>query len=149
MHKTNSARSDFKSNCSAHWLNQNWQVKVNCIFRECNLCADRLAKRALEDNLGLQFLKVLPHMLELLLEHDQQQMHSICRCFFFQSGIKEFLEWSILRSWMKQWLRYCQWYCTVALLPDVTIDEFFCAPIRWCSRHGGLPGRIRNRFDRV
>lgn len=44
--------------------------------------------------------------------------------------MKDFIEWSVLRSWVRSWLRYCQWYSSTALRPDVTIEEFFRAPIR-------------------
>ncbi|KZV54692.1 Mitochondrial protein [Dorcoceras hygrometricum] len=43
--------------------------------------------------------------------------------------MKDFLEWSTLRVWVKDWLRYCRWdYCTLQN-PDVNIQEFFNAPI--------------------
>ena len=29
---------------------------------------------------------------------------------FFTPKVKEFLEWLMLRSWMKMWLNYCLWY---------------------------------------
>jgi len=44
-------------------------------------------------------------------------------------GMKDFLEWSSLRVWVRDWLRYCRWYYGTALLPDVGIQEFFDAPI--------------------
>lgn len=47
---------------------------------------------------------------------------------FVQTGMKDFLEWSSLRVWMKSWLRYCHWYYTTALSPDVGIEQFFSVP---------------------
>jgi len=32
---------------------------------------------------------------------------------FIQEKVKEFLEWSTLRGWVKEWLRYCRYYYTV------------------------------------
>jgi hypothetical protein len=43
--------------------------------------------------------------------------------------MKDFLEWSLLRNWVKSWLSYCQWYYGIALQPDVPLQEFFNAPI--------------------
>lgn len=48
---------------------------------------------------------------------------------FAQPGMKDFLEWSSLRVWMKDWLRYCRWYFTTVMSPDPGIEEFFRAPI--------------------
>lgn len=33
-----------------------------------------------------------------------------------------------LRKGMKSWLRYCHWYYTTALSPDVGIEQFFSVP---------------------
>lgn len=44
-------------------------------------------------------------------------------------GHRDFLEWSQLRSWMRLWLHYCNWYYRTALSPDVRLDEFFDTPI--------------------
>lgn len=43
--------------------------------------------------------------------------------------MKHFLEWSCLRSWMEQWLKYVKWYYMVGMDPSVSIDQFFDAPI--------------------
>lgn len=44
----------------------------------------------------------------------------------------EFLEWTMLRSWVQSWLQYCRWYYITALDPGIRIDDFFSAPI-YCS----------------
>lgn len=44
-------------------------------------------------------------------------------------GMKDFIEWSCLRSWVKAWLKYGQWYNSQALSPDVDLESFFSAPI--------------------
>lgn len=31
----------------------------------------------------------------------------------------------MLRSWVKDWLRYCRWYYMVALAPTVDLEDFF------------------------
>jgi hypothetical protein len=43
--------------------------------------------------------------------------------------MKDFLEWASLRAWVREWLKYCQWYYMKALYPEVTIEEFFKAPV--------------------
>ena len=48
---------------------------------------------------------------------------------FNQPGMKDFLEWSCLRAWVKQWLKYIKWYYSLALSPCVTIQDFFEAPV--------------------
>ena len=40
----------------------------------------------------------------------------------------EFAEYTTLRSWVKQWLNYVQWYYTVAVAPGVTIQDLLDAP---------------------
>lgn len=43
--------------------------------------------------------------------------------------MSDFLEWSLLRNWVKQWLSYSKWYYITALSPDVTLGAFFDAPM--------------------
>ncbi|XAR56142.1 hypothetical protein NMG60_11036495 [Bertholletia excelsa] len=40
---------------------------------------------------------------------------------------KEFIEWSTLR--VRDWLWYCRWYYGTALNDQVTIEDFFNAPV--------------------
>lgn len=47
---------------------------------------------------------------------------------FPSEGCESFLEWSVLRNWVSQWLKYCRWYYMVALSPDVNLEAFFDAP---------------------
>ncbi|KAH0709154.1 hypothetical protein KY284_010581 [Solanum tuberosum] len=49
-------------------------------------------------------------------------------------GEREILEWAVSLNWMKQWLTWLSWYHTVALSPDVTIDQLF-------DVFGGLHGK--------
>lgn len=42
---------------------------------------------------------------------------------------RDLLEWTILRGWVKQWLKYVKWYSTDAMSPDVSINQFFNAPV--------------------
>ena len=46
----------------------------------------------------------------------------------------DFLEWSLLRNWMKDWLRYVHWYWSVANSPDVSLSA-------WNARSGSSPHR--------
>lgn len=48
---------------------------------------------------------------------------------FAHPGMDDFNSYYLYRGWMKQYLRYLQWYCTVALAPDVTIDALLDPPI--------------------
>lgn len=48
---------------------------------------------------------------------------------FPKPQMHEFLEWSTLRSWVRHWLQYCRWYYSTALDPEVTIEQFFDAPM--------------------
>jgi hypothetical protein len=43
--------------------------------------------------------------------------------------VKDFRQWKILRVWVRDWLRYCQWYYCTALSPDANIEQFFDAPV--------------------
>ncbi|KAH0720203.1 hypothetical protein KY290_005111 [Solanum tuberosum] len=44
-------------------------------------------------------------------------------------GEREILERAVILNWMKQWLTWLSWYHTVALSPDVTIDQLFDVPM--------------------
>lgn len=47
---------------------------------------------------------------------------------FAAEGVKDFLQWSLIRNLVKDWLRYVSWYWSVANSPDVCIGDFFKAP---------------------
>jgi len=47
-------------------------------------------------------------------------------CF---EGEVVFNEHTLILNWVKQWLKWVQWYWTIAYSPDVTIDQLFDAPI--------------------
>ncbi|KAB1199680.1 hypothetical protein CJ030_MR1G013841 [Morella rubra] len=49
--------------------------------------------------------------------------------FFPTERVRDFLEWSLLRNWMKDWLRYVHWYWSVANSPDVSLSDFFSASV--------------------
>lgn len=44
-------------------------------------------------------------------------------------GLEYLYEWTVLRAWVKQWLAYVRWYWLTAWSPDVTIQDFFEAPV--------------------
>ena len=44
-------------------------------------------------------------------------------------GEREILERTIVRRWVGQWLKWVSWYHTLSLQTDLTIDQFFDAPI--------------------
>lgn len=44
-------------------------------------------------------------------------------------GEREILERTVLRKWVEQWLKYVSWYHTKALDENVSIEEFFNAPV--------------------
>lgn len=48
---------------------------------------------------------------------------------YIQEVLKDITEWTVLRAWVKQWLKYVKWYSSVALSPEVTINQLFHAPI--------------------
>lgn len=48
---------------------------------------------------------------------------------FVTEKVQEFLEWSSLRAWVRDWLRYCRWYYGTAMQPDVSIEDLFRAPV--------------------
>lgn len=62
-------------------------------------------------------------------EMKPQQLSLIPDQMFAAGPVKDFLEWTTLRGWMKQWLQYCKWYYGTALSPEVTIQDFFDAPV--------------------
>ncbi|KAI3681323.1 hypothetical protein L6452_36114 [Arctium lappa] len=42
---------------------------------------------------------------------------------------RDFLEYSLLYGWMRQWLNYLKWYHLTALSPWVTLEELFSDPV--------------------
>lgn len=63
--------------------------------------------------------------------------------YFQQAGMSDFLEWSLVRSWMEEWLQSLLWYCQVAMDPEVTVSQLI---------HGGpvVPSNLNsNRRDEV
>lgn len=42
---------------------------------------------------------------------------------------QELVERTMLGGWLTSWLEYHRWYILVAMSPDVTIEQFFDAPI--------------------
>ncbi|CAA0822083.1 Mitovirus RNA-dependent RNA polymerase, partial [Striga hermonthica] len=48
--------------------------------------------------------------------------------YFYQIGMKEFQEWSILRRWVKRWLDEVHWYASVALDPCVSLQVILEGP---------------------
>lgn len=41
---------------------------------------------------------------------------------FEQAGMGDFLEWSLVRCWVEDWLLWWKWYCVVALDPGVSVE---------------------------
>lgn len=44
-------------------------------------------------------------------------------------GERDNSEYTLLRNWLSQWLKWLHWYAKVALGPDPSIKELFEAPI--------------------
>jgi hypothetical protein len=44
-------------------------------------------------------------------------------------GMEDFLEYSMYRNWMTQYLAYLKWYAECLVKPDLTLDDFINAPI--------------------
>jgi len=38
-------------------------------------------------------------------------------------------EITVVKGWVRQWLKYVQWYHTIALDPEVSVEAFFKAPV--------------------
>lgn len=45
------------------------------------------------------------------------------------SATTDFLEYTSLRSWVQQWLKYLRWYHLTVWSPGLSIQDFFEAPI--------------------
>ena len=48
---------------------------------------------------------------------------------FVTEKVNDFQEYTTLRSWVAQWIRYCHWYYTVAVDPWVKLDSLFEGPV--------------------
>lgn len=49
--------------------------------------------------------------------------------FFLSEGVRDMMEWTLLRQWVRQWLNYVHWYAREALSPQVSLEAFFKAPV--------------------
>ena len=48
----------------------------------------------------------------------------------YESEVFEYLsEYTLVRAWMSQWLKYIRWYYTVAVAPDLSFEDFIKAPV--------------------
>lgn len=65
---------------------------------------------------------------KLLSELKPKELKVIPDQYFTQPGMKDFLEWSILRSWVKAWTKMVHWYSSIALLPDATLEQLLDGP---------------------
>lgn len=50
-------------------------------------------------------------------------------------GMHDFLEWSLYRGWMEQYLKYLKWYCKVALNPSAELQDFLDPPVYVATWH--------------
>lgn len=66
--------------------------------------------------------------------------------FFPTERVQDFLEWSLLRNWIKEWLKYVHWYWSVAHSPDVHLENFFKAPFYETSLKSKLEKKELSRF---
>lgn len=48
--------------------------------------------------------------------------------YYELEAIGDFRQYSTLRAWVRDWLRYVKWYWSVAMKPDVSFDELFDSP---------------------
>jgi len=56
----------------------------------------------------------------------------------YESEVFEYLsEYTLVRAWMSQWLKYIRWYYTVAVAPDLSFEDFIKAPV--VTTHGESP----------
>lgn len=55
---------------------------------------------------------------------------------FVTPKVEDFQEYTNLRSWVKQWTRYCRWYYITAMDPEAKLDILFEGPectTSWCA----------------
>lgn len=66
--------------------------------------------------------------------------------FFPTERVRDFLERSLLRNWMKDWLRYVHWYWSVANSPDVSLSDFFSASVYEKEKNEGSDANRASSF---
>lgn len=70
------------------------------------------------------------HLISICWERMKpRELKLIPEEFFGAPQVKEFSEYTQTRGWVHQWLKYLQWYCEIALSSEVTIPQFFDAPV--------------------
>ncbi|OMP11007.1 RNA-dependent RNA polymerase, mitoviral [Corchorus olitorius] len=59
----------------------------------------------------------------LLQECKPKDLKVVPNEYFEEPGRKDFLEWSLLRSWMESWLKLLRWYCITAMDLWLSIED--------------------------
>lgn len=106
-------------------------------LRTSRLWAIQIRSLLSKGSLGLWLGRGIPlnpylkfHLINIILKQMRpKDLRVIPDELFPTDKVKDFLEYSLLRGWMKEWLRYCRWYYTVAMDPGVTFDDLFDGPV--------------------
>lgn len=53
------------------------------------------------------------------------------------------VEKTLIWNWVKDWLRYVEWYCLITVRPEASLEEFFNAPVVETSY------KVRNRSEEL
>jgi len=70
------------------------------------------------------------HLKDIILKQMRpKDLRVIPDELFPTEKVKDFLEYSTLRGWMKEWLNYCHWYYVVAFSPEVNLGDLFDGPV--------------------
>lgn len=48
---------------------------------------------------------------------------------FLHPNAEVFTEYTVLRGWLSQWLKYVHWYAKVAMSSDLSLESFFDDPV--------------------
>lgn len=68
---------------------------------------------------------LISYLRSVMVPRDLTLAPSDC---FLHPNAEVFTEYTVLRGWVNQWLKYVHWYSKVAMSPDVSLEDFFKAP---------------------
>ena len=70
------------------------------------------------------------HLIDYLRKAFKPTDLKLCPPELYNDDCRELLaEITVVKGWVRQWLKYVQWYHTIALDPEVSVEAFFKAPV--------------------
>lgn len=70
--------------------------------------------------------QLITYLRSVMIPRDFKVAPSEC---FLHPNAEVFTEYTVLRGWLSQWLKYVHWYAKVAMSSDLSLESFFDDPV--------------------